>query len=132
MDRYGRHEEPKLEILSWNINGLKRKIAENDFLQYISQYDIVVFSETWISKSDSVNLDINGYICDYIPGNKSKRARKDRCSGGISVYYKSELKNHVTVIEKQQCGIVWIKLSSVLFPFDEFAIYISHQCFQMF
>ena len=66
-----------------------------------------------------MNLDINGYICDYIPGNKSKRARKGRCVGGISVYYKPELKNHVTVIEKQQCGIVWIKLSSVLFPFDE-------------
>ena len=45
--------------------------------------------------------------------------KKGRCSGGISLYYKSELKNHITVLEKQQCGIIWIKLSSTLFPFAE-------------
>lgn len=64
-------------------------------------------------------MDIKGYIHDFIPGNKSKRTRKGRYSGGISVYYKSELKNHITVLEKQQCGIIWLKLCSELFPFED-------------
>ena len=106
-------------ILSWNINGLKRKIAEHDFLQYIYQYDIVFLSETWLSKTDSINLDINGYLGTHISGNKSQRTRKGRYSGGISVYYRTDLKNYVTVLEIQQCGILWLKLSSALFPFDE-------------
>ena len=72
-----------------------------------------------------MNLDIKGYIHDYIPGNKSKRTRKGRYSGGISVYYKSELKSHITVLEKLQCGIIWIKLSSELFPFED-DVYISN------
>ena len=76
-------------------------------------------SETWISKTDSMNLDIKGYLSTHISGNKSQRTRKGRYSGGISVYYRTDLKNYVTVLEKQQCDIIWLKLSSALFPFDE-------------
>ena len=105
--------------MTWNVNGLKRKIGEYDFLHFISQFDIIFLSETWISKTENTNFDIDGYVYDYIPGNKTRRSRKGRFSGGISLYYKSELENYITVLEKHQCGIFWIKLSSVLFPFDE-------------
>ena len=67
-------------------------------------------SETWISKNDSINLDIEGYLSTHISGNKSQRTRKGCYSGGISVYYKTDLKNYVTVLEKQQCGIIWLKV----------------------
>ena len=76
-------------------------------------------SETWIPKTNSINLDINGYTSTHIPGNKSQRARRGRYSGGISLYYKTDLKTHITVLEKEQSGIIWIKLSSAIFPFDE-------------
>lgn len=72
-----------------------------------------------------MNLDIDGYSCVHIPGNKSKRSSRGRCSGGISVYYKTDLKIHISIVEKQQCGIIWIKLSSVLFPFND-DVYICH------
>ena len=76
-------------------------------------------SETWVSKTEHINLDTNGYICDFIPGNKTRHSRKGRFSGGISLYYKSYLKNYITVLEKHQSGIFWIKLSSILFAFDD-------------
>lgn len=76
-------------------------------------------NETWVSKTDYTNFDINGYVCDFIPGNRTRRSRKGRYSGGISLYYRTCLKNYITVIEKQLHGIMWIKLSSVLFSFDE-------------
>ena len=119
MDHYGCHGEPHLKILTWNVNGMKLKICEHDFLQYISQYDLVFLSETWVSKTEHINLDINGYICDFIPGNKTRRSRKGRFRGGISLYFKSYLKNYITVLEKHQSGIFWIKLSSELFSFDD-------------
>ena len=76
-------------------------------------------SKTWVSKTEHTNLDINGYICEFIPGNTTRRSRKGRFSGGISLYYKSYLKNYITVLEKHQSGIFWIKLSSELFSFDD-------------
>ena len=78
------------------MNGLLRKLTEHDFLQFVTQYDLIFLSETWISESacNTVNLDIDGYSCMHIPGNKSKRSSRGRCSGGISVYYKTELKTY--------------------------------------
>ena len=101
------------------MNGLKRKISDHDFLQFISEYDVIFMNETWVSKTDYTNFDINGYVCDFIPGNKTRRSRKGRYSGGISLYYRTCLENYITYIEKQLHGIMWIKLSSVLFSFDE-------------
>ena len=106
---------------------MKRKITEHDFLQYISEYDIVFLSETWIPKTNSINLDINGYTSTHIPGNKSQRARRGRYSGGISLYYKTDLKTHSTVLEKEQSGIIWIQLFSHLMRTFICAIYIYHQ-----
>ena len=76
--------------MSWNVNGLRRKIADSDFIDCISEYDLIFLSETWLSKIENINLDINGYCCEHIHGNKSKNTRKGRYSGGISFYYKTK------------------------------------------
>ena len=76
-------------------------------------------NETWVSKTEHINFDINGYVCDFILGNKTRRSRKGCYSGGISLYFKTNLKNYITILEKHQCGIKWIKLSSILFSFEE-------------
>ena len=70
-------------------------------------------------------MDINGYCCEHIHGNKSKNTRKGRYSGGISFYYKTKFKKYIKVMEKQQSGIIWVKLSNELFPFEE-DVYICH------
>ena len=68
------------EIVSWNIHGLKRKLSDIDFIECIYEYDadIYMFSETWLSDSDRLDLDIQGYTCDHIYGNKSVGAKKGR------------------------------------------------------
>ena len=53
------------------MNGLVRKLTDTEFLEYISQYDIIFLSETWISKKDQLKLEINGYKSVHIFGNKS-------------------------------------------------------------
>ena len=77
----------------------------------------MLLSETWISDSETVNLDIEGYSCDHIYGNKSRGTRKGRFSGGISVYYKNCYKDKIQIVEKQQCGILWLKIQNDVFFF---------------
>lgn len=78
-----------------------------------------MFSETWLSDSDKLNLDIQGYTCDHLYGNKSAGAKKGRYSGGISIYYKNCLKNKIKIVEKIQSGILWVKIQGELFLFKE-------------
>ena len=82
-------------------------------------------NETWISSIENINLELNGYCSEHIPGNKSKNTKKGHFSGGISFYYKTELRKYVQIIEKNQLGIIWVKLSSELFSFQE-DVYFCH------
>ena len=50
---------------------------------------------------------------------KSHRVKKCRQSGGISVYFREELKDEISIVEKNDFGIIWIKLSNKLFHFNE-------------
>ena len=68
-----------------------------------------------LSPKSNYNLNINGYEAFHLYGNKSPNVRKGRYSGGISVCYKLELKNKLQIEEKQQSGIIWLKLCKSLF-----------------
>ena len=100
------------------MNRLIRKLSDPDFLDYINSYDIVILSETWLSHKSAYNLNIEGYEAVHLYGNKSPQTRRGRYSGGISVYYISYLSSKVYIVEKQQCGIIWLKLCRCLFHFD--------------
>jgi len=101
------------------VNGLSRKLADPDFIDIITDYDIILLTETWISKNTNLNLNINNYTCIHLYGNKSPNVKKGRYSGGISIYYKNQLKNDLEIVEQNQCGIVWLKLKSNLFDHNE-------------
>ena len=80
------------------MNGLNRKINDCDFLQIISDYDLGVLSETWTSKTQSTNIEIQNYLSEHIYGHKSYGIKTGRQAGGISIYYKTSYK--ITVAEK--------------------------------
>ena len=50
-----------LSIVSWNINGIKNKINDPDFLELLRPYDIIFLSETWIDKGEE-NISIDGFF----------------------------------------------------------------------
>ena len=79
-----------------------------------------MFGETWYNKNDPYDLSINGYECDHVFARKSQGAKSGRYSGGVSVYYKSYLKNYVSVVEKSEYGLVWIKIDkSILYSTED-------------
>ena len=114
-----------MNVLAWNINGLKRKIVDEDFIDFITNYDLIFLNETWISKHETLNFDMPGFCCELIAGNKARNTTKGRYSGGIAFYYRSELKQYVNVLHKNQAGILWIKVSSELFPFAKTFIFVT-------
>ena len=112
-------------MVSWSVYGLKRKLTDVDFIDCISEFDIVFLNETWLNENDFCNLGINGYESDHIYGVKAKNSGRGRYSGGISVYYRSSLKPYIKIEEKSAQGFIWIQVDQDLFPFDEH-LYFGH------
>ena len=98
---------------------------DSDFPTFISDYDLIFLDETWISDKDKTNLDIHGFSSEHIYGNKTRNTSRGRCSGGISFYYRHELRQYIKIVQKEQCGIIWVKLFAVLFPFEQ-DVFICH------
>ena len=40
-----------LRIPNWNIEGLLGKVCEADFMQYVSEFDITCFTETFLERN---------------------------------------------------------------------------------
>ena len=49
----------------------------------VQKYDVVFFTGTFNSNSTCVNLDIKGYECFHMYGNKTQNVKKGRYSGGL-------------------------------------------------
>ena len=78
-----------------------------------------------MSEQDTTNLEINGYNSEFISGNKTRNTVKGRYSGGIAFYYKNAFQKYIDILQKEQCGILWVKISKELFPFDK-DVFICH------
>lgn len=98
--------------------GLSRKLLDPDFIETVQKYDVVFFTETWLSKSTCVNLDIKGYDCFHVYGNKTQNVKKGRYSGGLSIYYRQTLAKKVEIVETNQYGIFCVKFGKTLFSFN--------------
>ena len=48
-----------IDILSFNVEGLKPKLGDPNFIDFIQKYDVVIFTETW--KADTSQINIEGY-----------------------------------------------------------------------
>ena len=103
--------------------GLKRKLCDIDFISYIQSFDILLLGETWISKDDPNDFDIKGFECSHVFAQKSLGVKSGRYSGGVSVYYKTCLKPYITVVEKSEFGIIWIKIDKSILPYNEDAFF---------
>ena len=50
-----------MTIVSWNIEGLKSCCDDDDYLNFVRNFDIVFLSETWQRCENEFKLD--GYEC---------------------------------------------------------------------
>ena len=88
------------------------KLDDSDFINEISKYDSLMFTECWISKFSNVN--INGYECFVCP--RQKCNNKAKCSsGGITVYFKHHLSQKISLIKRNTKGNLWFMLDKSVF-----------------
>ena len=82
-------------------------------------------SETWLNEKHSENLSLQGFECIHVFGQKRTGVKKGRLSGGLSVYFKTELKKDISVIETNKSGILWLKINETLLSSNN-DLYICH------
>ena len=92
----------------WNVNGIINKLDDCDFVNFISDFDVLLFTETWNSRLSKI--DLNGFKFFSCPRPKYNRSAK-RNSGGLIIYYKEIYHRHIQLVSINNDGIVWLKLS---------------------
>ena len=107
--------ESGLKIRFWNIIGLsEEKMSDEVFKREINKYDILFLCETWLHRENIINVSYpNGYLCNFVF--RSKRRKKGRPSWGwgwvgVLVYFRSEFNKVVSVFDKSNESILWIKI----------------------
>ena len=107
-----------LRLICWNIEGLKNKLAWNDFIEFVTGYDIIGFVETWAKSNDDMCNALPGYSC--FSTIRPKHSHKGRCSGGAAIYIRRELVSGIERInEIKLADSVFVKLSSIFFQFGK-------------
>lgn len=89
--------------LSWNVEGLKNCLNDEDFLNVVVNFDLVFCSETWQRKGES--FELSGYECIDVPRKESVRGRKGmRGHGGVCLFIKHKVTAGVKILEMNQNG----------------------------
>ena len=98
----------RIKIMVWNVQGLGEKLKDKDFLQYIFQYDLIIFLETM--KLDRYKPTVRDFVYKHFQ-RKYQHPRARKASGGIAVLIRSNLETDGTVkIVKNSDFTVWIQI----------------------
>ena len=89
------------------MQGLKSKLDDCDFLNYVCEFDVLLFTETWTSTVS--NVQIEGYERVVCHRPKSNSKVKGDC-GGVILYYKQEYSQIIEISSINNVGIIWFKI----------------------
>jgi len=85
-----------------------KKLNDSNFVHFISDFDILLFTETWHCKTTHIYIERYDYYSCPRP-NFSRNAK--RSSGGVIVYYKSNYDKYISLVETNSNGytFIWFK-----------------------
>lgn len=103
-----------LTITCWNIQGLRTsafglKSRNSDFIRELKDSDIIVLQETWCREDVSTGRP-QKYNEIIIPSTKNPTITQGRDSGGMIIWYKSELIHSLEIIKKAE-SYIWLKIN---------------------
>jgi len=105
-----------LSVLSWNVDGLKSCLKDDDFVNFVTNHDLLFFCETWQRKSDSFRLD--GYDSIFVPRKESLSNNSKRGHGGVCLFWKNSITNGISIQQTDSNGIIWIKCCKNYFSLE--------------
>ncbi|MEW8548565.1 MAG: endonuclease/exonuclease/phosphatase family protein, partial [Candidatus Thiodiazotropha sp.] len=106
-----------MSFISWNIEGLKYKLYDHDFINFLKSFDIFGLLETWVCDVTEIRDSFSDYFCMFCPAKKEKKF--GRAMGGIAVYLKTYLKNYVTRLVSDCTFGVFMKIDRMIFGTDK-------------
>ena len=93
----------------------KYKLDDLTFIDSLLNKHIFALAETWTNRIS--NVIIPGY--EYFPCHRPKRnSRAKRNSGGIIVYFRTEITRGVELVKTGPHEIMWVKLGKNFFGLD--------------
>ena len=106
-------DSQKVSFLSWNVDGLRNKLHDPDFLKYVSRFDIVCLVETFLQKPFLAPDILSDFVCFSTPA--VKLSHHGRCSGGVVVMVRKSLAGYVSKVECTIDHVVLLKINKSLF-----------------
>ena len=84
-----------------------RTLHDKDFLQIVSEYDILCFSECWVKCPNEFEL----------PGYEKYYVSRSKCNGGgVVLFYRKWLNNYIKVIKNEADCMIWFKVDKIIMP----------------
>lgn len=94
--------------MTLNVCGLKTRCLYPDFLDFLSQYDIIGLQET---KTDSLDdIRIQGYNLHFKHRKEISRIK----SGGLAILYKEKYAQFIKVLKSDSNLVLWFVISKRL------------------
>ena len=87
-----------LQLISFNVEGLKPKIEDPNFLEIIQDYDILILTETWKNDLSKINIEVFWDYSQVRPKPKSAI----RHSGGITILTRYKIRKGLKSIENSE------------------------------
>ena len=111
--------QKSVRILNWNVEGLLSKLGEAEFIQYVSSFDIICFTETFLAYQSALDC-----FPDFVQFSRPavKLSNQGRRSGGVLILVRRALENFVEVIDLTPDNIVVLKFDKTVFSSDKHVI----------
>ena len=95
-----------ISIISWNVLGLSSCLKDAEFLNFVSEHDLIFCSETWQRSSDK--FEIENYQCITVPRPESLviRGKGKRGHGGICLFVSDTIYDGIEILEKIPQGFL--------------------------
>ncbi len=108
-----------LKISCWNIQGLRSSIfgvksQHSDFKREIQNSDIIILQETWNVRDLSTGCPI-GFREIILPSTKLRGVTQGRDSGGMLIWYRTELIDSIKSIKIGK-SYIWLKIQKDMCP----------------
>ena len=104
------------KLSCWNIQGLASMCQSlttvSDTISMFSDSDFIALVECWVSPDESKSGKYNSSFSGYITECMGRKGNYEWNRGGTAFLYKPKYKEAVTIIDKHDGDIIWVKLSA--------------------
>jgi hypothetical protein len=97
-----------MTFTTWNIDGIKGKQFDIDFIHYIKKHDVIGLIETWTTDNNDFK-EVEEILDDYkllVVKHGVKLSRHGRASGGILIFVKKCVFEFFNYVEDFDCGVI--------------------------